>query len=285
MLRAALMAIAVGLPVPAGAGPTVADDSRRFADELFARGDWYRASTEYQRVLSVEPGAADAGELAFKAALCSHRAGRHTEAEGMFAALATRTSSTELQDRCRLYLAAGKYLDERWDDAHTIAAAARTASPDSIHGDRLAYLDGLSLLHGEGWAGARTAFAAVPAGSHLHPSAGELAALAARGASLHDRSPWTTGALSALLPGLGQIACGYHWDGLSALLLTGVSAALIVDGTRRHRSGVTTTGIVFGAIFYPANVLGGANAARRANRQARATLVDAADHLSVLALD
>jgi hypothetical protein len=279
------------LPVPACSGSATAvpgDPARRerqFADDLFAHRDWYRAATEYLRVLSIDPDSAQAPETAFKAALCSHRAGRHTEAEGLFAALAARASSTELQDRCRLYIAAGKYLDGAWDDVHTACALARTASPDSVHGDRLAYLDGLSRIQAGEWAAARAAFAAVPVASALRPSALELSALTDRALQAAPHRPWATGLASAIVPGLGQVLCGYHWDGLTALLLTGASAAITADGFRRHSGRLETVGFVLTGIWYPANILGGANAARRANRADRTAVTAAAGRLSTLSLE
>jgi len=269
----------------AAPAPDPAMRERRFADELFARRDWYRAATEYLRVLSLDPDSPDAPETSFKAALCSHRAGRHAEAGAMLTELASRVSSTELMDRCRLYLAAGRYLDGAWEDARAACVMARQASPGSVHGDRLAYLEGLSRVQLADWAAARAAFDAVPPSSALRPTAVELAALADRGARAVDHRPWADGAASAVVPGLGQILCGYHWDGLSALALTGASIAIAAEGFHRHSGRLETVGLVLCGIWYPANVLGGANAARRANRAARAALGEEAGRRSALSLE
>lgn len=288
MRRAALALLGLLAGVPS-AGRAAAQEpaalNRRFADELFARGEWYRAATEYERVASYEPAAPDILELRFRVALCSHRAGRHAEAERAFAALAAATSSTELQDRCRLYIGAGKYVSGAFADAHAVCAAARAASPASPHADRLAYLDGLSLLHERAWTAARAAFDAVPASSSLRSSGAALADLADHGAAAPLHRPWADGALSAVVPGLGQIVCGYHWDGLSALLLTGASIAVAAEGFRRHSGRLETAGLVLCAVWYPANILGGANAARRANRAAHEVLMVTADRLSTLSLE
>lgn len=290
-MTALLLVLWSALPLyPCGAlaaGPVgdPAARERRFADELFSRRDWYRAATEYLRVLSLDPDSPEAPETSFKAALCSHRAGRHAEAGAMFAELAARVSSTELQDRCRLYVAAGRYLDGAWEDARTASALARQASPASAHGDRLAYLEGLSRVQLGEWPAAGAAFDAVPVASALRPSAVELAALADRGGRMMDHRPWADAAASAVVPGLGQILCGYHWDGLSALALTGASIAIAAEGFHRHSGRLETVGLVLCTIWYPANILGGANAARRANRATRAALGAEAGRISTLSLE
>jgi hypothetical protein len=285
LLTFALAGVVTAAVPVSGAPADPAALARRFADELFARGDWYRAATEYERTISYAPGAAEIPELTFRAALCSHRAGRHAEAGTRFALLASSASSTELADRCRLYLAAGRYLDGAWDDAHAACLLARTASPSSVHGDRLVYLDGMSRVQVADWPAARAAFETVPPASTLRPSALALADLATRAGQADLHRPWATAACSAVIPGLGQMVCGYHWDGVTALLLTGLSAAIAVDGFHRHSGRLETVGLVLCAVWYPANILGGANAARRANRAARNALVAEADRLSTLSLE
>ncbi|MEK7476360.1 MAG: hypothetical protein AAB152_12110 [Candidatus Coatesbacteria bacterium] len=266
---------------PAGmpAGPAAV---RRFADELFARGDWFRAATEYLRAASYDPAAPDAGELTFRAALAAYRAGQWTEARRRLLELG-EVSAPELAGRSRYLAAAASYRAGDWDDARILAGRARAGS--SAISDRAAYIEGLSDLQLGRWPDARAAFGAVPPASGLAGSAGALAGLADRGARLPHPSPWVTAGLSAVVPGLGQIVSGYVWDGLSALLLTGGSAALLAAGVHRDNSALQAAGAAGLAIFYPANVFGGANAAGRRTRDARHRLLDDAGRLSTLSLE
>ena len=254
---------------------------RRFADELFSQGDWFRASTEYLRAASYDPGGPDAGELRFSAALCAYRAGQWGEARRRLMDL-SRASATELADRCRYLGAASSYRLKEYETARQLAAQVAPGSPVF---DRAAYLGGLSDLQLERWPDARAAFGAVPPASPLASSAAGLAGLADRGQDLPRRSPWVTAGLSAVVPGLGQIASGYVWDGLSALLLAGGSAAILAAGVDRDNASLKAAGGVLLAIFYPANVYGGANAAGRRNREARRRLLDDAARLSTLSLE
>jgi hypothetical protein len=263
---------------------------RRFADSLFAQGDYFRAATEYLRLLSYEPGEPgepgqpDVEEIGFTIAMCSHRSGRRAEAAKAFMRLSVLASSTEMRDRCRFQAAADSYAEEAFGDAHAICAGAAPA-PGSLHHDPLTYLDGLSLMHLEKWNDARAAFGQVSGSSALAKSAADLGVLASRGAGLPRRSPWVTGALSAVLPGLGQIACGYHWDGLSALVLTGASLAVTMAGYRGGNEGLKATGLSLLGIWYTASIYGGANAAGRRNRQEVSRLIAGADSRSDLPLE
>ncbi len=258
---------------------------RRFADERFTAGDWFRAATEYLRAASYDPSAPDHDELLFKAARCAYRAERYAESRRDLIALAGMTSSTELADRCRFVAAAASFRLKEFDTARELAADTRERSPGSALRDRLAYLQGWSALHAGHWNAAQGAFSSVTDPSPLAPSARDLAALSERGMKRTSRSPWLTGTLSALVPGLGQAVSGYPWDGLSAMLLVGGGAALVSAGLDRDKDAYTTAGIVVLFAFYPANIWGGANAATRADRQHRRRLLDDADRLSTLSLE
>jgi len=271
----------------AGAGAPAAEpgDLRRFADERFAAGDWFRAATEYLRAASYDPAAPDHDELLFKAARSAYRAGRYAESRRDLIALAAQTSATELGERSRFVAAAASFRLDEFAAAAALAADTRAGSANSPLRNRLAYLEGWSALHAGRWNQAAGAFAAVAEPDPLAASAADLGHLADRGERLRPRSAWLTGILSAVVPGLGQAVSGYPWDGLSAMLLVGGGAALVAAGLDRHRDGLTTAGIVVLTAFYPANVWGGANAAVRADRRDRKELLDSADRLSALSLE
>lgn len=275
---------AADAPAAAVASPAETAGIRRFADELFQRGDWFRAATEYLRAASYDPAAPDVHELEFKAALCAYRAGQWTEARRRLLDLG-RVSSTELSGRCTWLAAASSYRLGDYETARTLGGRIRSGPPGSPLLDRAAYLEGLSGLHLYDWPGARSAFGAVPPASPLAGSAGSLAALVDDGARLRPRNPWITAGLSAVVPGLGQVASGYVWDGLSALVLAGGSAAILAAGIHRNDPALKGVGAALLAVFYPANVFGGANAAGRRTREERRRLLEEADRRSTLSLE
>jgi len=274
-------------PVQAPAAPAATDGVRvrRFAAELFAQGEYFRAMTEYLRAASWEPAAPDADELRFMAARCAFRAGRFDEAATRFAGLAAGSSSTAYRDECLLFASASRYRAKAWRDARAVLSTARQELPDSPLADRRAYIEGLSLVHEGAWNAAGTAFDTIPVASPLHASAGELSALADRASRTRWKSPPVTAAMSAVMPGLGQMVCGYPWDGLSALLLTGAGIAIGVAGIQSDNDAVAVAGFSFGGLFHVANIAGGANAARRRNARVRDEYLREADLLNRLELE
>lgn len=269
----------------AGAVETETGRIRKFADALFAQGEYFRAGSEYLRELAYHPDAPDADGVRFKIALCSYRARRYEETVHKLAQLASRTESQKLRDRCQLLAAACRYQQQAYRAALTACDQALDTSPGSRQQDRLLYLKGLSLLHLGQWPQAGSAFTAVPPASALAGSAGDLRGLATRATRLPHRRPWATGLLSTMVPGLGQVSCGYHWDGLTALALSGASLAVALAGVHRDNRAMVTVGFSLFGLWHTANIYGGANAARRYNRQAVAGLLAEADSLNTLALD
>ena len=283
---ALLALVFLAAPGPAANLPSEEPERiRKFADSLVAQKEYFRASTEYLRLLSYAPDYPEAPAIRFAVAMCSYRAGRFDEAGEKFAGLALGSSSTDYRDTCILYAAASRYRAGAFADAHLLASRAQVASPQSQIRDRFAYLDGLSLVHTGEWEEAARAFGEVPHCSGLLASAADLKILAQDAARGPRRSPWAMAGLSALVPGLGSAACGYHWDALTALVLVGATAALAAEGRNRGNASMESGGLVLSCLFYSANIYGGAGAARRYNAAAVRRVKERADALSTLSLD
>jgi hypothetical protein len=288
--RAALRLAAAGGIAAAGAAGAAGQDLDteagrllRFADERFAAGDWYRAATEYLRLASYRPDAAEALEWRLRAARCAFEAERYAQARSEALALAQSAPgpATPFALRARRLAGAAAFRMEAFADAAALAAEGRELAPDEAVAGAFSHLEGWAWFRLERYAAAAEAWRRVPAGGPLGPPAARLAGLADRGARLPARSPAAGALLSAIVPGLGQIAHGFVWDGLSALTLTAASGWLLAEGLRRDSDGLAAGGIAALVVFYPANVLGGANAARRAARRDRADLLDAASTIGL----
>ena len=258
---------------------------RAFADELFDQEEYFRASTEYMRIISLQPGSKEEEQLKFRIAQCSYRAGRYDEAAQAYLRLSVSSTSTDMVDRCRLVMAACRYRQEDFPAAAADCGRAIYASPKSPLLDRFTYLKGMSLAHSSDWKEAINAFAAVPGESPLSPSSRELGGLCVRVPRERRHNPLATGTMSLLVPGLGQAVCGYGWDGFTAFLLSAGSLAIGLAGTERGDRGMATAGYALFALWHPANVIGGANAARRANHRAEERAIGRADSLSMLSLE
>lgn len=258
---------------------------RTFADELFEAGEYFRAATEYRRLLSYfSPSGKERDELFFRVAQCSFRAERFDEAARLFAGLAAEAESPRLRDDCFLLLAASRMRLHDYAGSLEVADAARTAASSAAHRSRFAYIAGLSLLHLDRPRDAGAVFASIPGADPLGPSSRRMEKTARRAEKLPRFSPLATGFLSTLVPGLGQMACGYFWDGLAALTVTGASLAIGMAGRQRDNDSLAAAGFTLFGVWHAGNIYGGANAARRANRQARERLLATARAQSALSL-
>lgn len=266
-------------------GPTEEPKLRAFADELFETGEYFRAATEYRRLLSyIRPSGNERDELRYRVAQCSFRASRFDEAARLFADLAAEAGSEKLRDDCLLLLAACRMRSLDYAGSLAVAAGAQTAASSVPYRSRFAYIAGLSLLHLDRPREASSAFSAIPDADPLGPSSRRLEETSRRAENLPHFRPFVTGMLSALVPGLGQMACGYFWDGLAALTVTGASLAVGMAGHQRDNPSMAAAGFALFGVWHAGNIYGGANAARRANRQARESLLATARAQSALSL-
>jgi len=265
-----------------------ADDAgnlRKFADSCFSNEEYFRAQTEYLRLISYYPSIPDAEEIEFKAAQCSFKARRYEEAVAALHRLAAKTPSQALVDRCRITAAASFYKQGDFVEAHRECADALGKSPPSKLEDRFLYLSGLCLINQARWKTAGELFDSVPPESGLAPSARDLSSLALRAGKIKPRSPFLTGLFSALIPGLGQTTCGFIADGLTAMALSSASLASGIIAQRNENRSLAAAGYTLFGIFYSANIYGGANAARRANRNTLEGICFRAESLRALSLE
>lgn len=283
MVRLVAAVLLACLPLTAKAED--AGNLRKFADSLFANEDYFRAQTEYRRLLAYYPSIPDAGEIEFKAAQCSFKAGRFTEAVAALGNLAAKTSSMALADKCRITAAASLYKLGDHAETQRECTDALEKSPSSGLKDRFLYLSALSLMQRAQWEAAGRILDSIPPESGLAPSARDLSALALHAGKIKPRSPFHTGLLSAAVPGLGQVTCGYVADGLAAMALSSACLASGIVAQRNGNHSLAAAGYTLFGIFYSANVYGGTNAARRANRQTLEKVLSRAENLRALSLE
>jgi len=253
-----------------GAGVLLTDEIQmKLGDGFSSDGDYYRAITEYKKLLILFPDSAKADTALFSIGMAYY--------QGEEYALAVKTFSN---------------LRERY--------------PDSSHLARAAYQQGLCLVKLNQPEKASEAFAAaavtVPAGKDEARSASFGMAVAAF--DRHDlsatrttleqfisrnpedagvpkareaielldqnqlppyKSPLLAGTMSAIIPGSGQFYAGRYGDGFTSLLLNGLFiAGTVVAATNENYALAGVTGLI-GLPFYIGNIYGGANAATKWN--------------------
>jgi len=130
------------------------------------------------------------------------------------------------------------------------------------------YLAGWCYLELGQTQAAYDAWGTVPAGSDLHQPAVDLQYSIGGTWKIPHRSPGLAGAMSAVLPGAGQLYAGNGRDAATALFVNGLLAAFNWQLIERELwAGVGLVGFVQLG-FYGGNILAGVNSAHKFNRMA-----------------
>lgn len=270
------------LPTADAAATLDADGAITFADGLVRLGDPFNALTFYRLGLHLDPAHPEAASVWFRQALCYELGDRHAAAAGAYLDLAGRDPAWSPHATYRAAMATIER--EQWGEARLYLDEVRAEAPDSAWAERAAFMTAIVDLE----AGQRDAardqlrgFAEARPGSPLAPRA--AAAAAALSQPVPYRSPALAGAMSAVLPGSGQLYAGHTGDAVMAFLANGTlatwSAVLIGHGLADERGWEVGAGAVIGgmaALSWTSNVIGASRGARRANQHALRRSAEAA---------
>jgi len=254
--------------------PATEEGLAAFANKLRDDGDYYRAITEYRRLLYHFPRTARAETVRFEIARCYARAERWKEAKAEYAKLAGDLAGKEsgrraLYEQADLLFAAGEF--------QSAAAAYDEFASDygqDPRADTAGWRRAWSFLLAHELRRAEAAFAAIGPASPHAAAARELAAECRRLARRSTKSPLLAGVL-AVVPGLGHVYDGRYVDGLTAFLVNG---ALGWGAASGFEAGAAAAGAVLGVVgvnFYAGSILGAVNWSHRVNRSRAQEQIDA----------
>lgn len=259
-----LLALFCAVACAAETGPA---DMMAFADHLFDQADYYRAITEYERVIFHFPGHALAKTARYRIAHSYFRGDKLAPAIERFRTLATDFPAEATGRDSLFMLAEAQYLSRDYRASQETFAAFLAAYPDDPRRDKAAIRNGWAHLRQGDWRGAETAFQSLPPGSPLRPAADDLADGARRYPELPKKSPALAGALSALLPGAGQLYTNRTGDAITSFLLNGIFLWGAVEAFRHDNN--VTGGILlfFEAGWYAGNIYNAAGNAHKFNQR------------------
>jgi hypothetical protein len=236
-----------------------------FADQLYGAGDFDHASVEYMRELYEAGDTLSMPLQALRLARCWQETGQPDRALGIYLFLSERLPAGDM--RGMAWMGAASVYEETGMPGSARAGYSMAAGSfeDPVEQETCTVLAALCLGRAGDWdASCREldSLASAPCGNAL---AARLQPLAERASAPPRRSPLLCSAASALLPGLGQAACGHWADALTALGTTAVTAAAFAWSLEEDD---TSASILMGWLavsFYGGNVYGGWRAASRYN--------------------
>lgn len=237
-----------------------------FAEHLMREGEFFRAITEYRRLLFFYPNDPRRPMIHFRIGLAFYRGQSYAEAAQIFSEVTRQYPHTFYGQQAWLWQ--GEVLARQGH--HTAAEQLYTdlykRFPDDTIGQQALYQQGWTLLYRRQWREASTRFRQISPTSPLHASAQQLAEETLKGTSLTWKSPLVAGILSGMLPGSGQLYNGRIGDALLAFFLNGLFIAGIVQATQNNAQVVAGILSFFEAGWYAGNVYGAVSGAYKSNR-------------------
>lgn len=238
-----------------------------FANHLENTGDFFRAITEYHRVIFHWPDHPLAIESQFRIGLSYLSQDDPESALSTFQDMLALSSISSTNERIRLGLARAYFNLSKWDRADQqldILERSGTVIPrSSIQYDRLwcRLKPGLMDEALRFWQSESSIHGSMTEQSHK-----EIHDVLMEFSRTPYKHPELAGALSAAIPGLGQAYAGRWRDGLISFLINGLFiGAIAVAIDKGHDESAAVLGF-FELGFYSANIYNAVNDAHKENR-------------------
>lgn len=249
------------------AEPPAAEDLMAFADHLYQQADYYRAITEYERVVFHHPRHALAPTARYQIGRCYFRGGKWEAAVDAFQRLTEEYRGEAIGQRAAFALAHTFYAERKYARAATLLAPLAEQRDPSDARDRAILITGLCRLRESDRSDAVRWFDRVATNSPAKPRAEQWTRAARAAEGIPDKSPWLAGGLSAVAPGAGQLYTGRARDAAIAL---GINALMGWATYEAFDNGEYVTGTAFalvGSGFYAGNIYHAINGAHKYNRR------------------
>ncbi len=230
---------------------TPAEEQLTFANHLFEEGDYYRAITEYKRLLFISSNPSEQRFARQRILSAFKRAGRLEEAS---AYLDNFTNDQfRYMEKAKLHLL--------MNDTGQARQYLKLIESDTVH-----ILLGWSYMMDGDWENSQKAFQRIPDDSPLSATANSLVTSAEEAEhTIPRKSPVLSGLLSALIPGAGRFYTERPGDGLFSFLTVAIPAIATYYYWHEERERATVIAASFTAVFYLGDLYGAVMSAHQYN--------------------
>jgi outer membrane protein assembly factor BamD (BamD/ComL family)/TM2 domain-containing membrane protein YozV len=258
----------------ASADEMAAERILSFADHLFARGDYYRAITEYERVLFFYPDHPLARTARLQIANCYLQGGRLDQASERFRALTEGFPDDEVGRKALFLLGEAEYQKREYSRAAEIFTLYIEHYPGDARVDAARIKTGWSYLRQGRWRQATEEFQKLPPDSPLYAQAEGMIEASRLYPDIPKKSPALAGGLSAILPGAGQLYIKRPGDALVSFLLNGAFIWATVEAFQNDNKVSGGILLFFEAGWYSGNIYNAVNGAHKYNRRSEQQFMD-----------
>ncbi len=245
-----------------------------FADDLYSRGDYYRAITEYERFVFLSPEASQAGRARLQVGMCYYKGEKWEAACEQFLKLKEQHSDTPEGRDAWLMLSKTFYRLQKYTVAEALIKEFIQKFPDDDRiGDALV-MKGICLARFGNNEWARESFRRVPTNSVRSVDMDTLLALSERLDGVPQKSPGLAAGLSAVLPGAGQLYVERPRDATVSFLLNGITLAGMLAAFNNHEEVVGCLFAVVEMSWYFGNIYNASTGAHKFNSRQRNSVFD-----------
>jgi len=268
----------LGLLVLSGASAYALEQSAEqlfsFAEHLFGQGDYYRAITEYERVIFFYPDHPLSLTARFQIATAYFKGDRFEQALERFRELNREHPNEETGRRAYFMLGEVYYQMRDYGRAIDVFTTFIETAPGDRQADAARIRIGWAYLRQGNWREASAEFRKLPPDSPLHDQGEELAGGALAYPGIPKKSPSLAGGLSAVLPGAGQLYIGRPGDAVVSFLLNGAFIWAAVEAFQNDDK--VTGGILlfFETGWYLGNIYNAVSGAHKYNRRSEQQFLD-----------
>jgi tetratricopeptide (TPR) repeat protein len=247
-----------------------------FADYLFREGEYYRAITEYHRILQGESDHQKRARLLKKIGLCYFRG---EDYEGYISFMKKNQynllGDSVLSAEMNLHLGESYYHLNRYEKTISHLNLQQLNPHNQFYND-FQFLLAISYSRTYDWQNAINELQGVSQqDSGLDKIKADNMIRSFRNFQNQPyKSPFWAGSLSAIIPGSGYAYC-HHWGtGIASLLVNGLLVWAFADALKQEQYGMASlTGFV-GIGWYVGNIKGSVKAAKKYNSRIREDFIN-----------
>lgn len=249
-----MTALLLFLPIIAFAISSVSEDGsqHRYAEQLFASGDYQAARRAYKRLLFYQPDIELKDVADYRIAQSYYHQSLTEKAGRLFREFPEAHPNSKLRFQTQLMLGQLQFDAGQYSLARTTLFELLHASQDVDVTAAAHYLRGWCYVHTSDWNKAITEFrqANAPETHYLkRKKAGQLADTLLNETPLAFKSPEVAGGFSTIIPGSGQLYVGKVKEGVLAAAVSGTFIYLAADAVRERRyvdcAGISLIGLSF----------------------------------------
>jgi len=242
-----------------------------FADALREEKDYYRAATEYRRLMYYYPESPYWKRASRSLFDCYYLSEQYLTAIHLGKDLLNKKLTPEERRDLKFNIGASYFEVDNYPLARKYFEDIDADDTADIK-SRAIMMTGLSYARQYDWQKARDAFASVNPKTDYNMNAGYCLQLAEEGLKLKKKSPTLAGIL-AIIPGLGYFYDGYGQTGLASMIVNGLFIWGTVEAYDRDNVGLGVTMSVLSFGWYAGNIYGSVTSAHRRNAKSENDLL------------